>query len=112
MGTFDARAPVNEVDLVIVTLAFDAADQEALARVLAAYVVLTRREEGCRNVDLCAGAGPTGRFVVIEKWESPTHQRAHFDGPAMVSMASACQGLLTRAPQIELLESISAHDLA
>jgi hypothetical protein len=30
----------------------------------------------------------------------------------MVEMASACNGLLTKPPQIDLLEGISAHDLA
>ena len=31
--------------------------------------------------------------------------------PAMVEMASACDGRLTRKPSIDLLDAISAHDL-
>ena len=79
---------------------------------LAKYVVLSRGHAGCRNIDLCASATSPGRFVIIEKWESPEAQRAHFDSTEMVEMAKACDGLLTQPPQIDLLEGISAHDLA
>jgi quinol monooxygenase YgiN len=102
------------VELTVVTMAFDAVNAGAgvsLAAILSHYVVVARGESGCRNVDLCASISATGRFVILQKWDSPTAQRAHFDGPAMVTMASACHGLLARAPEIELLEPISAHDL-
>ena len=49
--------------------------------------------------------------MIVEKWESPEAQQAHFDSPDMVEMAEACGGLLERPPNIDLLESISAHDL-
>jgi quinol monooxygenase YgiN len=49
--------------------------------------------------------------VIIEKWDSPENQRAHFDSPEMVEMAKACEGLLLLPPVIDLLEAISAHDL-
>ena len=101
----------TEVELTIVTMTFDASDQAALAAVLANYVVTSRGEPGCRNIDLCVGVQQGSRFVVIEKWESPAHQQAHFDGAAMVTMARSCNGLLVAAPSIELLEGISAHDL-
>ncbi len=102
----------SEVETTVVTLTFDAADAERLLAVLANYVVLARGHEGCRNVDLCGSATTPGRYVVIEKWASPATQQAHFDSPAMVDMAQACTGLLTRPPQIDLLDAISAHDLA
>ncbi len=101
----------NDVELTIVTLRFDAADADRLQAVLAKYVVLTRGHDGCRNVDLCASVATPGRFVVIEKWATPQAQQAHFDSSDMVEMAEACRGLLTSAPAIDLLESISAHDL-
>jgi quinol monooxygenase YgiN len=47
----------------------------------------------------------------VEKWESPAAQRAHFDSAETVEMAEACRGLLSQAPEIELLEGVSAHDL-
>ena len=100
------------VELTMVTMAFDAADQAALGAVLSQYVVVSRREPGCRNIDLCVSANDTRRFIIVEKWESPGAQQRHFDGAALVSMAQACNGLLTNAPRIELLEPISAHDLA
>jgi quinol monooxygenase YgiN len=49
---------------------------------------------------------------VIQKWDSPAAQQAHFDSADMVEMAEACRGLLAQPPDIDLLEAISAHDLA
>jgi quinol monooxygenase YgiN len=102
----------DEVELTLVTMVFDASDPVRLQSVLASYVVMSRGQPGCRNIDLCLSATSPARFVVIEKWETPEAQRAHFDSPAMVDMAKACNGLLTSPPQIDLLEAISAHDLA
>jgi quinol monooxygenase YgiN len=101
----------GDVELTMVTMVFDSPDPEALQAILAKYVVLSRGHPGCRNIDLCASATTEGRFVIVEKWESPTAQRAHFDSADMVEMAAACTGLLTRPPAIDLLETISAHDL-
>ena len=92
-------------------MTFDAADPERLQSVLAKYVVLARGHAGCRNIDLLASATTPDRFVVIQKWESPAAQRAHFDSPAMVEMAESCRGLLTAPPAIDLLDAISAHDV-
>ena len=103
--------PGAAVELTIVTLRFEAADAAKLAGVLANYVVTTRGEPGCRNVDFCESVTQPGRFVIIEKWDSPTAQRVHFDAPSMVLMARSCDGLLATAPEIDLLEGISAHDL-
>ena len=101
----------DEVELTIVTMTFQASDAAALMPVLSKYVVLSRNHPGCRNIDLCASMTNPERFTIIEKWESPEVQRAHFDSPEMVEMAQACGGLLTAPPDIDLLEGISAHDL-
>ena len=101
----------EEVELTVVTLIFDAADADRLLSVLSKYVVLSRQQDGCRNIDLCGSVTTAGRYLVIEKWESPDAQRAHFDSPEMVEMAEACRGLLTGPPQIDLFEGLSAHDL-
>ncbi len=101
----------DEVELTLVTMLFDASDPDRLQAVLAKYVVLSRGHPGCRNIDLCSSATSPTRFVIIEKWDSPSAQRAHFDSSDMVDMADACRGLLTQPPQIDLLEAISAHDL-
>ena len=108
----DAVPPDEEVDLTIVVLRFHAADPEALLSVLAKYVVLARGHPGCRNIDLVASVTVPGRLVVIQKWQSPEAQRAHFDSADMIEMAEACRGLLTEPPDVDLLEAISAHDLA
>ncbi len=102
----------EDVELTIVTLRFDADDPPALLAVLSKYVVLTRMHAGCRNVDLCASATTPGRYLVIQKWESPETQRQHFDSPVMVEMAQACRGLLSTAPDIDMWDGASAHDLA
>jgi len=102
----------DDVELTLVTLTFDAADPAGLLAVLANYVVVSRGHPGCRNIDLAASATKLGRYLVIEKWDSPEAQQRHFDSPEMVTMATSCQGLLSAAPQIDLFEGISAHDLA
>ncbi len=101
----------DEVELAIVSLRFDAADPGALVAILAKYVVLTRMQPGCRNVDLCASVTTAGRYLVIQKWDSFAAQRAHFDSLVMVEMAAACAGVLTTAPDIDLWDGPSAHDL-
>ncbi len=109
-----ATDPNEEVELVVVTMGFDAADptDAALPAVLAKYVVLTRMVDGCRNVDLCSSVTRPGRHLVIQKWETADHQRRHFDSPLMVEMATGCTGLLAGPPQIDLWDGVSAHDLA
>jgi quinol monooxygenase YgiN len=101
----------SAVDVMIVTMIFDARDPSALLDVLSKYVVLTRMQPGCRNVDLCASVTKPSRLVIIQKWESAVAQRTHFDSAEMVEMAQACRGLLAGSPEIDLLEAISAHDL-
>ncbi|MBV9411205.1 MAG: antibiotic biosynthesis monooxygenase [Acidimicrobiia bacterium] len=102
----------DEVALTVVTMAFQASDPDRLLSVLAKYVVVSRGAPGCRNIDLCASATADNRYLVIEKWESPEAQRAHFDSAEMVEMAKSCRGLLSAPPNIDLFDGISAHDLA
>jgi quinol monooxygenase YgiN len=102
----------DEVELTIVTMAFRTEKAAALMPILAKYVVVSRGHDGCRNIDLCVSVTDPGRFVLIEKWESPEAQQAHFDSAEMVEMAKACTGILSSPPDIDLLEGISAHDLA
>jgi quinol monooxygenase YgiN len=100
------------IELTIVTMTFDTSDPERLSGLLATYVLVTRAQPGCRNVDLATSVTRPERFFVIQKWGTPEAQQAHFDSEAMVAMAEGCRGLLTRPPEIDLLEPISAHDLA
>jgi quinol monooxygenase YgiN len=104
----------DEVELAVLTASFEAreAAEEELAGVLARYVVLARTEDGCRNVDLVLSATQRGRFLVIEKWDSPAAARAHLDGAAMTDMARAAVPLLASRPAIDLHDTVSAHDLA
>ena len=79
--------------------------------VLSKYVVLTRMQPGCRNVDLCASITQPGRYLIVQKWDSAAAQRTHFDSAVMVEMATSCSGLLSSAPDIDLWDGASAHDL-
>ena len=111
-----APEPDAGIELTVVTLAFDAragdaGSAERLLGLLSKYVVLSRNHPGCRNIDLCGSVTVPGRYLIIQKWDSPTSQRTHFDSPEMVEMARACEGLLERRPDIDLFEGISAHDL-
>jgi quinol monooxygenase YgiN len=104
----------GDVEVAVLTAAFTARpDREPdLAAVLARYVVLTRGEPGCRNVDLLVSATQSGQFLVIEKWDSPEVARAHLDTELMTGMAEAAVPLLAEKPRMDLLDTISAHDLA
>jgi quinol monooxygenase YgiN len=101
----------DEVELTMVTMVFDADDEASLLAILSKYVVLTRMQDGCRNVDLCSSVTRPGRHLIVQKWETPQHQRVHFDSDVMVDMASACVGALSSAPDIDLWDATSAHDL-
>jgi quinol monooxygenase YgiN len=109
--TADPRAG-DEPELTIVVMVLVTDDPAGLAAALSTYVVATRGRPGCRNVDWCQAVGTAGRFVIIEKWSSPQDQTAHFSSSLTEDLARSCRGLLIGPPQIELLESISAHDLA
>lgn len=93
-------------------MTFDGADPGALVGILSKYVVVSRGHPGCRNIDLCGSVTTPNRFLIVQKWDSPDAQQAHFDSADMVEMAESCRGLLAKAPTIELFEGLSAHDLA
>lgn len=102
----------DEIELTIVTMRFDAADVSSMLAVLSKYVVLTRMQPGCRNVDLCSSVTHPGRYLIVQKWDSAEAQQVHFDSDVMVEMARSCAGLLTGPPDIDLWDGPSAHDLA
>ena len=79
-----AEESSGDVDLTMVTMSFDASDPGRLQSVLARYVVVSRGHDGCRNIDLAMSSTAPDRFVIIQKWESPEAQRAHFDSADMV----------------------------
>lgn len=110
-----AGTPVTDSDgraePVVVTMTWERVSDALLAH-LARYVVLSRGEEDCRNIDLCASVATPGRVVVIEKWGSREAQRRHFDGDTMVALATAARSLGTERPVVDLLDGISAHDFA
>ena len=101
----------DEMEPIMVTLGFRTEQPDALLGVLSKYVVLCRGDDGCRNVDLVASVTSPGRFLIVQKWESAQHQASHFDSPTMVEMATACTGLLSEPPSIDLHEAVTMHDL-
>jgi quinol monooxygenase YgiN len=103
----------GDVEVAVLTAAFTARPEREgdLAAVLSRYVVLTRGEPGCRNVDLLTSATESGKFLVIEKWDTAERARAHLDTELMTGMAAAAVPLLAEKPGIDLLDTISAHDL-
>ena len=104
----------GEIEVAMLTATFDAAagSEEALAAALARYVVMTRTVDECRNVDLVISATHSGRFLVIEKWDSADAVQAHLDSDLMQDMARQVVPLLSSKPEIDLFDTISAHDLA
>src|SRR5262245_29211795 len=103
----------TEVEVAMLTATYDAASgaEVELAAALARYVVMTRNVDACRNVDLVMSATHGGRFLVVEKWESAADVQAHLDSPLMQDMAHEVIPLLASKPEIDLYDTISAHDL-
>ena len=100
-------------EIAVLTASFDArtGSEETLLAALSRYVVLTRHEPECRNVDLVASVTQTGRFLVIEKWESAAAIQTHLDSTLMAEMAQSAITSISTKPEIDLYDSISAHDL-
>jgi quinol monooxygenase YgiN len=110
----DPRVPGDaEIEIAVLTARFLARPgaEEALLAALSRYVVLTRHEPACRNVDLVASVTEGGRFLVIEKWESAAAVQAHLDSPLMADMAREALAAIAAKPEIDLYDSISSHDL-
>jgi quinol monooxygenase YgiN len=105
--------PEPEPEIALLTASFDARPgaEEALLAALSRYVVLTRHEPACRNVDLVASVTQAGRFLLVEKWESAAAVQLHLDSPLMAEMARAAIDSITKKPAIDLYDPISAYDL-
>lgn len=101
----------DDLGPVMVTLGFRTGQVDNLLAILANYVVVSRGQPGCRNIDLVASVTDRDRILVVQKWDSADAQRAHFDSDEMVEMARACDGLLSEPPDIDLYYGISMHDL-
>ena len=104
---------MGDVELAVVTGTFDArpGSEATLGGLLARYVVVSRAQTGCRNIDLVFSLTSPGRFLVYEKWESPQLQQAHMASAAMTDLAEGAAPHLARPPDFDLYEPISAHDL-
>ena len=113
MSDTDGPGAEADVEIAVLTACFDArpGTEEALLGALSRYVVMTRHEPACRNVDLVASVTRTGRFLVIEKWESAAAVQAHLDSELMSDMAQAAITSIASKPAIDLYDAISAHDL-
>jgi quinol monooxygenase YgiN len=103
----------DDADLAVLTARFEplSGSEEPLMAVLARYVVLTRQVEACRNIDLLASATTPGRLLLVEKWASAADARAHLDSTEMTEMAAGAVGHLATRPEVDLYDTISAHDL-
>jgi len=95
----------------MVIMRFEADDIERVMARLGEYVVSARGHDGCRNIDFVASAIVDGRLVIVQKWESVEHQQAHFDSKDMVTMARDISPMLRQAPDIDLYDGLSMHDL-
>lgn len=104
----------EEMELAVVAGIFSAktGKEGEVAYALSRYVVLSRMEPGCRNIDLVTSVTVPGLFMLWEKWESHEHRQAHFDGMAALTLADGIRDLVREPPQFDIFDAISAHDLA
>jgi len=105
---------------VIAVITAKPGQRESILTHFRANVPAVRAEKGCIEYGAAIDLDPALKFqtafgpdtfVVVEKWERPEDQQAHFDSADMVTMAESCAGLLSGPPMIDLLAPISAHDL-
>jgi len=103
----------TDVEIAVLVGSFDAKPgaEGTLAAILSRYVVLTRHEPSCRNVDLITSLTHPGRFVVIEKWDSADAVQDHLNSALMTDMAKEAISALGGPPDLDLFDTISAHDL-
>ncbi len=103
----------SDTEIALLTASFDARPgaEETLLAALSRYVVMTRHEPECRNVDLVASVTRPQRFLVVEKWASAAAVRAHLDSALMTEMAKTALPTLAAKPDIDLYDPISAYDL-
>jgi quinol monooxygenase YgiN len=104
---------LDDLSIAVVVGTFDARPGQAaeVGGLLARYAVMSRREPGCRNIDLVASLTTPGRFLVYEKWESLPAQAEHLSSPAFRELAETVAPLLASPADFGLYETISAHDL-
>jgi quinol monooxygenase YgiN len=105
----EESGPQN-TDPVLVTMRWERVNDALLAHIVR-YVVMSRGEPGCRNIDLCASMTTEGRVVIVEKWATLAAQQAHLDGETMLALAASARDLDAARPELDLLAGISAHDL-
>jgi quinol monooxygenase YgiN len=103
----------DDPELAVLTARFDPipGSEPPLLGILARYVVLTRQAPACRNIDLLASATVAGRLLLVEKLDSASSAREHLDSPEMAEMAAAAVVHLASRPDVDLYDTISAHDL-
>jgi quinol monooxygenase YgiN len=103
----------EDSELAVLTARFEPmpGSEEPLMAILARYVVVTRQLTACRNIDLLASATLEGRLLLVEKWASAADARTHLDSPEMAEMAAAAVAHLAARPEVDLYDTISAHDL-
>ena len=112
IGGIYPRHGMPDPDVTLVTMRFDVADESMFLDAVSRYVVMSRSHDGCRNVDLCRSLSTPGSWLIVQKWGGAAAQTAHLDHADTVAFARACAGVLARPPVFELLEGVSAHDLA
>ena len=103
----------EDPELAVLTVRFEPkpGSEQPLMAILARYVVVSRQIPACRNIDLLASATQDGRLLLVEKWASLGDARTHLDSPEMAEMASAVVAHLAARPEVDLYDTISAHDL-
>jgi quinol monooxygenase YgiN len=81
-------------------------DVEAVLRDLAPQV---HSEDGCEKYALHRGRD---RIVVIERWRDGAALGAHGQGPAIKAMGQRLAGLVSGAPDVQILEPVEVGDPA
>jgi len=81
--------------------------EEALAAVLAALVIPTRREPGCLEYEVVRDREAPERFAVIERWADDAAIAAHMASSHVARAFAEAGPLLAGSPEIRTFRTIA-----
>ena len=93
---------------VIVATIIPKPDQfDAVEAVLTGLIPQVHDEDGCELYALHKGKD---RFVFVEKWRDMSALGVHGGGPNIKALGEGLKGLVTGAPDVQILEAVPAGD--
>ena len=95
--------------VIVATITPKPDEFDAVEKVLTSLIPDVHAEDGCELYALHRGQD---RFVFVEKWRDMAALGAHGGGPNIQALTQGLKGLVTGAPDVQILEAVPAGDAA